>query len=812
MGSTNYLPTGADLSDAMVKEQNLQMEDTSEFYKQMAELEKQRAERPLNLLGDIADFAQSAGPVFKQIAQANQDRNKFKGELEAYDAEQETIRLEIEEGKRPINTKVVAQTNLENLEKDSRNEQLKAKETAKTDSTDPTLSQEDRYVAADAAAIFGEGSFSYQEGLNSRNNAKAFAGQVSRYFDVGSRDDRFTSLDNKVLNDMSTRDEAKAHLNNLQAIILQNYIRQRRQLGLRELSDGEVLKYIAPDLFKAKQKLLNIWQENRDQTQLKLQKMRDSDEISSMFANKDTLANDILGKQGWITNRKSQLEAGGADPSGASQIAFEEFGELLIPMFDDVASGVDAGDGRILLNIEFDFPGGRMKLSDPRAPKGAQRLAEKIQAAVIKYDEDAIEREEETNKLEIAKWEETNHVEFEAKIAKMTDPRQIADEVDLYILDFRKRFNITDDEALPEFMKNFITSREFADDAIVVEIRSRRRNNLPITQSMIDKIADPDIREEQSQYVNTPELGAFTEEEAKNLEDEKIPTLVRDAKQLSDLSKAKTDKFLVARDNAKVYITDRFKELVVGGQSRSVALNNAIREAKGFLKDGTFDKEEILPIDVQATKDLQSTLNALSKDPSLIYSSEDLAGETPHLDIAAEYRRTGGRSRYPSYYLRFNFIKDSDGSYLTPEEFFDTRLEKTGRMKDGRIIKLPEREELKNDDGTANVEDQNKLLNKNNPTKTLEVATKNNNIEWMIKTKPSVSELNAEMFIRQLETNIQRQQFITGINIPHKQKTTLSKEDNDKLLEAVPELKEAPFLNPNTLSTAAINEMLNLNI
>ena len=275
MGSTNYLPTGADLSDAMVKEQNLQMEDTSEFYKQMAELEKQRAERPLNLLGDIADFAQSAGPVFKQIAQANQDRNKFKGELEAYDAEQETIRLEIEEGKRPINTKVVAQTNLENLEKDSRNEQLKAKETAKTDSTDPTLSQEDRYVAADAAAIFGEGSFSYQEGLNSRNNAKAFAGQVSRYFDVGSRDDRFTSLDNKVLNDMSTRDEAKAHLNNLQAIILQNYIRQRRQLGLRELSDGEVLKYIAPDLFKAKQKLLNIWQENRDQTQLKLQKMRE---------------------------------------------------------------------------------------------------------------------------------------------------------------------------------------------------------------------------------------------------------------------------------------------------------------------------------------------------------------------------------------------------------------------------------------------------------------------------------------------------------------------------------------------------------
>ena len=94
----------------------------------------------------------------------------------------------------------------------------------------------------------------------------------------------------------------------------------------------------------------------------------------------------------------------------------------------------------------------------------------------------------------------------------------------------------------------------------------------------------------------------------------------------------------------------------------------------------------------------------------------------------------------------------------------------------------------------------------------LDVATKNNNIEWMIKTKPSVTGLNAEMFIRQLETNIQNQQFIGGVSIPHKQKTTLSKEDNDKLLEAVPELKEAPFLNPNTLSPAAINAMLKLNI
>ena len=360
-------------------------------------------------------------------------------------------------------------------------------------------------------------------------------------------------------------------------------------------------------------------------------------------------------------------------------------------------------------------------------------------------------------------------------------------------------------------LNNNLLLRSKPFEQIIIDITGRRIKNLPITESMINRIQDPDKRASQMQYVNTPELGAFTEEEAKNLETEKIPTLVRDAKQLSDLSKAKTDRFLVARDNAKEYIIARFKELVVGGQSRSTAFSNAISEAKGFLKDGTFDKEEVQPIDVQATKDLQATLNAVSADPSLIYSSEDLAGETPHLDIAAEYRRTGGRTKYPSYYLRFNFIKDSDGSYLTPEELFDTRLEKTGRMKDGKIIKLPEREKLKNEDGTANVEDQNKLLNKTNGTKILDVALKNNNIEWMTSL-PSFSSINAEAFIRKLELNIQNQQFITGIEQTHRTKTTLSSEDNNKLFEAVPELKEAPFLNPNTLSTAAINEMLNLNI
>ena len=794
MGSTNYLATSPDLTDAMIKEQNSQISDTEEFFKQMAELERQRAERPLKLLGEIADFAQSVGPIIQQVQDANDDRNRYQGTLSRYKGAKSDLDDEL----------LIEQNKIESEEKQTRNEEKQFSENAKKNAEDPTISKEDRNTAEDASFIFGQGSFMYQDGLNSRNNLKEFSNNLGSYIQSASKYDKFTAIDNRMLSDATTVDEFNELFDFYMGVIFQNQMRGRRAQGLRDATDGEVLKYIAPEAYKQREKLLREWKENRQTLLNKAQAIRDTDEIGVMFQNQSTLAEDVLGKEGWITNRKTQLEARGLDASSASQLAFAEFGNILVPMLDDVGSGVDAGDARVLLDQDFEFPGGTMKMNDPRAPKGARRLHDDLTAAVLKYEEQAIERENEITEAEMLKWKGTNHVEFVSNLAKISDPREAADKVDTYVLDFRKRFNITNDEALPDFMKDFITSRQFSDESIVIEITSRRRNNLPITQSMIDKIVDPDIRAEQSKYVNTPELGAFTEDEAKNLEDEKIPTLVRDAKQLSDLSKAKTDKFLVARDNAKEYITDRFKELVVGGQSRSVALNNAIREAKGFLKDGTFDKEEILPIDTQATKDLQATLNALGKDPSLIYSTEEWAGEAPHLALAREYLRSNGQTRYPSYYMRFNFIKNADGAYLTPEEIFKARVAKVDKKEESKE-ELPERKEL------DNVEDQNKLLNKNNATKTLEVASKNNNIEWMT-SQPSLSGINAEAFVRRLEQNIQNQHPITGIGQEQYKKTTMSTEDNNKLLEAVPELKEAPFLHPNTLSTAAINAMLKLNI
>ena len=788
LGATNYLATAPDLTDAMIKEQDASIKDTEEFYKQMAELEKQRFEQRDRNLANFASLVKDSATIIKKIQQANDDRNEAAQYVEDYEKEQ---------GKEDDDNQEI----IEGEEKKYRADEKVLGATAEKDSTDPTLTQQERDDAGDAAAALSQGGYSYQESLNVRNNLKRAGIEYKTVLNGMIIDNSFGVLDNRILNDNPTKAEAIEHVRELRKIYMQAFIAQRRAAGDREVTRGEIRKYLAKEMITAERAVLLKWSENRNRLKAEQALERDRQEAASIF-NGTAVVNDTVGETGWITTRKREYEAKDFTASQASSKAFDDFGALIVPMLEDPDSGIDAAKVRLFLNTEFEFPGGKMKLNDDRAPRGAKGLYQELQAAVNKYDDEKIAQQEETEQLKMRSWEETTHVEFVKELNKITDPRESADKVDEYILNFRKEFNLGSDEALPEFLKDFLANRDYADDAIVVEITSRRRNNLPITQDMIDKIVDPDIREEQAKYVNTPEIGAFTEEEAENM-DERVVAIVKEAKQLRDLDKAKTDKYIVTRDNTKEYITARFKELVVGGQSRKVAMSNAINEAKRLVADGTFDKEEILPINTQATKDLQSTLNAIGKNPSLIYSSEEWAGEAPHLDIAREYVETKGRTAYPSYYLRFNFIKNSDGAYLTPEEIFRTRVAKVDKKEEDKT-ELPERQKL------DNIEDQNKLLNKTNGTKILDVAVRNNNIEWMTDSLPSIMNVDGESFIRQLEQNIQRQHFIGGTDLPHKQKTTLSTEDNNKLFEAVPELKEAPFLNPNTLSPAAIKAMLEL--
>tara|TARA_A100001391_G_scaffold173847_2_gene136048 strand:+ start:67 stop:2457 length:2391 start_codon:yes stop_codon:yes gene_type:complete len=786
--NNNYLATEADLSGAVNKEIDAGIKDTQAFYNQMVELEKLRYENRDRNLELLSSFTQKAGALAKDIRAANEIRET----LTPYAQDMMTAQDLLD-----------TQKDIEEEQKKIKNKQRQFGANAAADAANSN-DQETKETASDAAYALRMGDFDYAEDRNGIQNLKKFNGQLPGILESMSKDNRFKVLDNKIMNDNTTHEDAREHSRQLRIIAMQAFLVQHRANGGKDFTLGQIRKYLGTGLKTADDNLIKTWRVKRDSLFEEQAAQQDQEEISAMVQNPETMANDILGPEGWITSKKLELEAGGATPSFASSKSFEEFGNILIPMFQDVESGVDAAKGRIILDTVFQFNGSKGTLDSKSAPKGARTLADRIKGAILGYERDAAEQEIENREIEMSSWGDKEHKEFLA-----TDPDFI--QIKQYTLDFKEKFGITDDAALPPFMKDMIASNYFDDEQVIIDITARRSKNLPITESMIMRIKDPDKRDAQMQFVNTPELGAFTADEAAAV-DERIVAITKEAKGLKDLDQAKTDQYLVTRDNAKEFYTARFKELVVGGQPRATAFSVAKRETLDKMEKGDFDQETQLYIDTQATLDLNATVSALQKDASLIYSTEAWAGEDPHLDVAAEYVRSGGQTRYPSYYLRFSDIKKKGGAYLTPEEVFETRLKKTGRLKDGKIVEIPERKELKNEDGTPNVTEQNKLLHKPNATKTLDVAYKGNNIEWMIKTMPGHSALNAEMFIRQLETNIQKHHGLLGVSIPHKQKTTMSTEDSNTLLEAVPELREAPFLNPNTLSTAAINEMLNLNI
>ena len=786
--SSNYLATEADLTGSVNKQIDANIKDTQAFYNQMVEIEKLRYENRDKNLELLSTFTQKAGQLAQQVKTANEIREG----LNPYANDMMTAQDLLD-----------AQERIEQEQKRIRNKEKQLGANAAADAKNSD-NKEDREDASDVAYTLRMGDFDYAEDRNGIQNLKRFNGQIGGILQSMAKDNRFKVLDNKIMNENTTHEDAREHSRQLRIIAMQAFLVQHRANGGKDFTLGQLRKYLGNGLKTADDNLIKTWRAKRDSLFEEQAAQQNQEEISAMVQNTETMANDILGEEGWITSRKLELEAGGATPSFASSKSFEEFGDILIPMFQDVESGVDAAKGRIILDTEFQFNGSKGTLDSKGAPKGAKTLADRIRGAILAYDRDMAEQEIENKKVEMSAWGDKEHKEFLA-----TDPDFI--QIKQYTLDFKEKFGITDDAALPDYIKDMIASNYFDDEQHIIDITARRVKNLPITKSMVMRIQDPDKRDAQMQYVNTPELGAFTDDEAASMEEIAV-SVVKKGKNLDSLDTAKTPTYIFARDAAKKYITERFRELVIGGTPRVDAMGNAIDEAIIKMGKGDFDNRKVNPIDPQVVKDLSATINALQKDTSLIYSSEPWAGEEPHIDIAAEWRRSGGQTRYPSYYLRFSDIKKADGSYLTPEEIIDTRLIKTGRMKDGKIIELPERKELKNEDGTPNVIEQNKLLHKPNAAKTLDVAYQGDNIEWMIKTMPGHSALNAGMFIRQLETNIQKQHGVLGISIPHKKKTTMSTEDSNTLLGAVPELKDAPYLNPNTLSTAAINEMLNLNI
>jgi len=96
-GVENYAETEPDLTDAVNEQINRNQEDTIQFYNEMAAIQQEIAERPLSLMGDLAQFSASASRAVQTFKDRQEAQEKINEAMEFLD-KNSTAELYTKEG------------------------------------------------------------------------------------------------------------------------------------------------------------------------------------------------------------------------------------------------------------------------------------------------------------------------------------------------------------------------------------------------------------------------------------------------------------------------------------------------------------------------------------------------------------------------------------------------------------------------------------------------------------------------------------------------------------------------------------------
>ena len=289
--STNYLATEADLTGSVNKQIDANIKDTQAFYDQMVELEKLRYENRDRNLELLSSFTQKAGALAKDIRAANEIRETLTPYAQDMMTAQDLLN---------------AQKDIEEEQRKLKNKQRQFGANAAADAANSD-DQETSETASDAAYALRMGDFDYAEDRNGIQNLKKFNGDLPGILDSMSKDNRFKILDNKIMNDNTTHEDAREHSRQLRIIAMQAFLVQHRANGGKDFTLGQLRKYLGTGLKTADDNLIKTWRIKRDSLFEEQAAQQDQEEISAMVQNPETMANDILGPEGWITSKKLEL-------------------------------------------------------------------------------------------------------------------------------------------------------------------------------------------------------------------------------------------------------------------------------------------------------------------------------------------------------------------------------------------------------------------------------------------------------------------------------------------------------------------------
>jgi len=243
-----------------------------------------------------------------------------------------------------------------------------------------------------------------------------------------------------------------------------------------------------------------------------------------------------------------------------------------------------------------------------------------------------------------------------------------------------------------------------------------------ITEDDIATIQNPTLKAEAAKLVNRTANGVPTAimEESEKFLKAKIAEYTFE----NDLSKAQTPKFKAIERNMMRDYKIEFASLKAQNQSDEMAQRGAeqyviekMRTGTGKRGENAYDTLPEYKYNSTAASDLAIGRTSYIVDKELLFSTAPLAGEEAYLDAAEKYWKSDfKRGSLPEYYRALSALFPE----LDPHEFARTRLESTGRIKQGL--------------GTfVDVENPRDFTDKNTSSKTYRNVLTTGNMEWMLE-------------------------------------------------------------------------------
>ena len=468
-----------------------------------------------------------------------------------------------------------------------------------------------------------------------------------------------------------------------------------------DITDREVRKYLLPGLRSAEKNLFSQWSTKQDQIAVDAYSKNRMIKVWESAGGAAPIESNF-GATGHIQQRAAYFEE--IYPGQGLRFAREEWLETMkLGIKEEYVSqqGVDT-----LITTPIKWNDGSTMPYEEKFPLEALQLRGAVTESHLAMKREADEQEKKAKEL----WKFQN-IEQHSGVKDLDWVRDTA-------RSWRETFKTTE---YPEELKTAYTVG-YEDE---VE-RVRRLSHIAstggiVTEDDIATIQNPTLKEQAAKLVNRAANGvpeAILEESEKYLKAQ-----IAEYTFERDLSKAQTPKFKAIERNMMRDYKIEFASLKKLNQSDEMAQRGAeeyvIKKMKTAVGKGqnAYDTLPVYKYNSTAASDLAIATTAYVVDKELLFSTAPLAGEEAYLDAAEKYWKSDyKRGSLPEYYRALSGLFPD----LDPHDFARTRLESTGRIKQGL--------------GTyVNVENSRDFTDKPTSSKIYRNVFTTGNMEWMLE-------------------------------------------------------------------------------